>query len=91
MVGGDLTVPSPGYHQNNFYRGWDNMISYMVGKLASNATHFTRSFVKSVPGRDIFCDVPPKTRGGGKGHPPTHTRTLLNDSNMLVASRGGTE
>ena len=89
MVGGDLTAPSPGYYQNNFYRGWDNMISYMVGKVASNLTHFTRSLVKSVPGRDIFVTSPPKL-GGKKGHPPP-PHTLLNDSKMLVVSRGGTE
>ena len=41
--GGDTTIPSPrGGHRNSSLRGWDYMISYMVGKLASNPTNFTR-------------------------------------------------
>ena len=34
------------------------MIPYMVGKLALNPTHFSRRFVKYVPGRGYFRAVP---------------------------------
>ena len=34
------------------------MISYMVGKLIPNPTHYTRGLVKYVPGRGYFGAVP---------------------------------
>ena len=37
------------------------MVPYMVGKLAPNPTHFTRGFVKFVPGRVYFRAVPSQT------------------------------
>ena len=46
-----------GGHQNSPFRGKDNVIPYMVGKLAPNSSHFTRGLVKYVPGRDYFRAV----------------------------------
>ena len=33
-------------HQNNLFRGWNDTIPYMIGKLAPESTHFTRGLVK---------------------------------------------
>ena len=66
-----------GGHENYPFRGQDNMIPYMVGKLAPNSTIFTRGLVKQVPGRGYFRAVP--SSNGDKcvtspPHPPTVER-----------------
>ena len=42
-------------------RGYNDSVPYMVGKLAPDATHFTRGLVKYIPGRGYFRAVHPKT------------------------------
>ena len=67
-----------GGHQNNPLRGYDDMIPYMVCKLAPNSTHFTRGLVRQVTGRDYFRAVP--SQNGDKSRHPLPPPQSLSDS-----------
>ena len=71
--GEDLFVPS--------YRGQDDIISYIVSKLAQNRTPFTSLLVKYVPGRRgvSFRNV---LQGTGR-HDPLHGEQTCSESNSF--------
>ena len=58
-----------GCHQNSPSRGWNRIIPYIIGKLATNLTCLTRGSVKSVPGRGIFGATPSLKSGNNLGYP----------------------
>ena len=49
---------------------------YMVVKLASSSTHFTRGLVKHVPRRVYFCAVPSQNGDKSMTSPPAPNRSL---------------
>ena len=71
-----------GGHQNIPFRGYDYMISYMVGKLPPNSTQFTRGLFKYVPGRGYFCAV--HSQNGDKFVTSPPPPQPLNDSKNRI-------
>ena len=70
--GGDTTIlftgRSPKGHQYSPFRGSDNMIPYMIGKLAQNLLHLTRGWSNMSPVGAIFVPFSAKT-GTNTLHP----------------------